>query len=68
MPRKRGSNTYKGYESPPTTGYPPAVREFMRTCYGSCRENNPGEIPARKSRCTRVCWTGARKKFPFAFE
>lgn len=67
MPYKAGRNTYKGYESPNTHGWPQPIREEVRKVYGAWREKNPGEDPKIKSRGARIAWSAARRKYPKLF-
>lgn len=64
MPEKRGPNTYKGYESPNTSGWPEEIRTEVRHVYGAYREKYPGEDPRIKSRGSRIAWSAARRKYP----
>lgn len=64
MPHKTGHGTYKGYESPETTGWPKEIRDHVRKVYGAWREKHPGEDPAIKSRGARIAWASAKRKYP----
>jgi hypothetical protein len=64
MPDKRGPNTYKGFESPKTTGWPKPIRKEVRHVYGAYRRKNPGEPSKIKARGSRIAWATARRKFP----
>lgn len=63
MPNKRGPNTYKGFLSPPTTGYPKSVRDTVKHVYGLIRAKQGGsELPADKASAARIAWYVALKK------
>lgn len=64
MPHKNGPNTYKGYESPNTNGWPKEIRTEVKEVYGAYREKHPGENPRTKARGSRIAWSQARKKYP----
>ena len=64
MPHLTGRNTYKGYKSPETSGWPEPIRTEVRHVYGSWRQKHPGESHETKSRGARIAWATARKKFP----
>lgn len=64
MPHKTGPNTYLGYESPNTSGWPSEIREEVKKVYGAYRVKHPGENPRVKSRGARIAWSQARKKYP----
>jgi hypothetical protein len=64
MPRKRGPGTYKGYQSPKTTGWPKPVRDEVRIVYGDYRTKHPGESHAIKTRGSRIAWSRAKHKYP----
>jgi hypothetical protein len=64
MPFKTGRGTYKGYQSPNTSGWPKEIRDEVRHTYGAFREKNPGEDHAIKSRGARIAWAAARRKYP----
>jgi hypothetical protein len=64
MPNKKGPNTYKGYESPNTHGWPEPIQKEVRHVYGAWREKNPGEDPKLKSRGSRIAWSAAKRKYP----
>ena len=64
MPGKQGPNTYKGYESPNTSGWPEEIRTEVRHVYGAYRSKHPGEDPRIKARGSRIAWSAARRKYP----
>lgn len=64
MPNLTGPNTYKGYKSPDTHGWPKPIREEVKKVYGAYREKHPGEDHAIKARGARIAWSQARKKYP----
>jgi hypothetical protein len=64
MPDKRGPDTYKGYESPITTGWPEPIRREVRHVYGAWRTKHPGEDPRIKARGSRIAWFAAKRKYP----
>jgi hypothetical protein len=67
MPNKHGQETYKGYISPVTTGYPKEIRDEVRHVYGAWRVKHPGEYPRTKSRGARIAWAAAKRKYPELF-
>jgi hypothetical protein len=67
MPHKTGPGTYKGYESPNTSGWPEEIRNEVRKVYGAWRVKNPGENPSTKARGARIAWSIAKKKYPKLF-
>jgi hypothetical protein len=64
MPHRTGPGTYKGYESPITSGWPEEIKTEVRKVYGAWRSKNPGESHATKARGARIAWSAARRKFP----
>jgi hypothetical protein len=64
MPDKRGPDTYKGFESPNTDGWPEPIRQEVKHVYGSYRVKHPQESQKVKSRGAQIAWTAARKKYP----
>jgi hypothetical protein len=62
MPRKRGPNTYMGFESPPTGLQPPCIKEMVKRVYGHCRVQHPEEDPAAKAMCARIAWSTAKRR------
>jgi hypothetical protein len=67
MPHKTGPGTYKGYESPNTSGWPEEIRDEVRRVYGAWRVKNPGENPSTKARGARIAWFTAKRKYPKLF-
>lgn len=52
----------KGHYIPPKSGKAPKkVKKILKVVYEKCREENPGEIKARKRKCARKAW-GAVKR------
>ena len=64
MPNKSGPGTYKGYESPESSGWPGPIRETVRKTYGAWRSKHPRESKAIKTRGSRIAWATARRKYP----
>jgi hypothetical protein len=64
MPNRKGPDTYKGYKSPNTSGWPKPIRQEVKKVYGAFREKHPGESHATKSKGSRIAWSIARRKYP----
>lgn len=64
MPNLSGPGTYKGYQSPETSGWPGPIRETVTRTYGAWRSKHPGESKAIKTRGSRIAWSTARRKYP----
>ena len=64
MPHKTGKGTYKGYQSPETSGWPQPIRDEVRHVYGAWRVKHPGEAHTIKSRGARIAWSAAKRKYP----
>lgn len=64
MPNKTGPGTYKGYQSPETSGWPEPIRKTVRRTYGAWRSKHPGESKAIKTRGSRIAWSSARRRYP----
>jgi hypothetical protein len=68
MPHRTGRGTYKGYESPETSGWPKPIQDTVRRVYGGWRVRHPGENPTIKARGARIAWYVAKRKYPHLYK
>jgi hypothetical protein len=61
MPNATGPDTYKGYTSPNSHGWPTAIRNEVRRVYGAYRKKYPGQP---KERAAQIAWATAEAKYP----